>query len=50
MKEWNVVFHYSIRVEADSEDNAQDKAWLEFGEANPNSGYNFVCSVEEVYP
>ena len=48
MKEYNVVFHYSVRVEADDEDDAQDMAWSEFGEANPSSGDNFACTVEEV--
>ena len=47
-KEYSVVFHYSVRVEADDEDDAQDKAWSEFGEANPSSGDNFACTVEEV--
>ena len=48
MKEYNVVFHYSVRVEADDEDDAQDKAWSEFGEANPSSGDNFACTVEAI--
>ena len=48
MKEYNVVFHYSVRVEADDEDDAQDKAWSEFGEANPSSGDNFACTVDEI--
>jgi hypothetical protein len=48
MKEYNVVFHYSVRVEADNEDDAQDKAWSEFGEANPSSGDNFACTVEAI--
>lgn len=48
MKEYNVVFHYSVRVEADDEDDAQDKAWSLFGEANPSTGDNFACTVEEV--
>jgi hypothetical protein len=48
MKEYNVVFHYSVRVEADDEDDAQDKAWLEFSEGNPSSGDNFASTVEEI--
>jgi hypothetical protein len=48
MKEYNVVFHYSVRVEADDEDDARDKAWSEFGEANPSSGDNFACTVEAI--
>ena len=48
MKEYNVVFHYSVRVEADNEDDARDKAWSEFGEANPSSGDNFACTVEAI--
>ena len=48
MKEWNIVFHYSVRVEADNEDDAQEKAWSLFGEANPSTGDNFACTVEPI--
>jgi hypothetical protein len=47
MKEYNVVFHYSVRVEADDEDDAQDKAWSEFGVVRYARGDDFACTVEE---
>tara|TARA_R110000868_G_scaffold53637_2_gene168052 strand:- start:269 stop:421 length:153 start_codon:yes stop_codon:yes gene_type:complete len=48
MKEWNIVFHYSVRVEAENKYMAQDMAWSLFGEANPSHDDNFACTVEEV--
>jgi hypothetical protein len=47
MKTFNVVFHYSLEVVAEDEDTAQDMAWQEFANANPNSGDEFACTVEE---
>lgn len=48
MKEWNVVFHYSVRVEADDEDTAENMAWKEFGQSDPTNMDEFVCTVEEM--
>ena len=46
-KEYSVVFHYSVRVEAEDEDDAQDKAWVLYGDDDcPQE--NFACTVEEV--
>ena len=48
MKEYNVVFHYSVRVEADDEDTAENMAWKEFGQSDPTNMDEFVCTVEEM--
>tara|TARA_R110000868_G_scaffold20517_2_gene86778 strand:+ start:1069 stop:1365 length:297 start_codon:yes stop_codon:yes gene_type:complete len=50
MKEYNVVFHYSVRVEADDEDDAQDKAWSEFGVVrySRTASSEFDCTVEAI--
>jgi hypothetical protein len=48
MKDYNVVFYYSVRVTAESENEAEDMAWSAFGEANPSSGDDFVCTVDEI--
>lgn len=48
MQEYNVVFHYSVRVEADSEESAEDMAWIEFGNADPTNAKDFACTVEEI--
>jgi hypothetical protein len=48
MKEYNVTFYYSVRVTAENEDDAEDMAWSAFGEANPASGDEFVCTVDEM--
>jgi hypothetical protein len=48
MKEYNVVFYYSVRVEADNENTAENVAWKEFGQSDPTSMSEFVCTVKEV--
>lgn len=50
MKEYNVVFHYSVRVEADDEDEAEDMAWSEFGVVrySRTASSEFACTVEEI--
>ena len=47
-KEYSVVFHYSVRVEAEDEDTAEDMAWSLLGEANPMTNDDFSCSVEPI--
>lgn len=44
---YNVVFHYSIEVEAQDEDSAEDMAWEMFGTADPTNADEFACTVEE---
>lgn len=48
MKEYNVVFHYSVRVEAEDEDTAENMAWKEFGQSDPTNMDEFVCTVEPI--
>jgi hypothetical protein len=48
MQEYNVVFHYSVRVEAEDTDTAEDMAWKLFGESDPTNADEFACTVEEV--
>jgi hypothetical protein len=48
MKEYNVVFHYSVRVEAEDEDTAENMAWKEFGQSDPTNMSEFVCTVEPI--
>ena len=48
MKEYSVVLHYSVRVQAEDEETAEDKAWSLFGEANPTTNDDFSCTVDEV--
>lgn len=45
LRSYNVVFHYSMEVEAYSEEEAEDIAWDIFHEET-DSG-NFVATVEE---
>ena len=47
-KEYNVVFHYSVRVEADDEDTAEDTAWEMFATADPTNADEFACTVEPI--
>jgi hypothetical protein len=48
MKEYNAVFCYSIIVEAEDEESAQDTAWLVFGNSSPVFSKDFACVVEEM--
>ena len=48
MKEYTVVLHYSVRVQAEDEDTAEDKAWSLLGEANPMTNDDFSCTVDEI--
>ncbi len=48
MKEYSVVFHYSVRVQAEDEETAEDMAWSLLGEANPTTNDDFSCTVDEV--
>jgi hypothetical protein len=47
-KEYSVVLHYSVRVQAEDEETAEDMAWSLLGEANPMTNDDFSCTVEEV--
>jgi hypothetical protein len=47
MKEYNVVFYYSVRVTAEDEEDAEDMAWSAFGAVDPSVPDDFVCTVEE---
>ena len=48
MKEYNITFYYSVKVTAENEEDAEDMAWSEFGAVDPNSGDDFVCTVDEI--
>ena len=48
MKYYRVGIFASVNVEAENEDDAEDMAWSAFGEANPASGDDFVCTVDEM--
>jgi hypothetical protein len=47
-KEYNVVFHYSVRVQAEDEETAEDMAWEQFGKADPTNTDHFACTVDAV--
>lgn len=47
MTKYNVVFHYSVEVEAQDEDTAENMAWKEFGQSDPTNMDDFVCTVED---
>ena len=47
MTRYNVVFSYSVIVEADDEHDAEDKAWIAFGKAELDTDY-FAAIVDEV--
>ena len=47
-KEYSVVFHYSVRVQAEDKYDAEDMAWSLLGAADPAINDDFSCTVEEV--
>lgn len=46
MAKYNVVFHYSVEVVADDEEQAESEAWSMFGSPDLNNDY-FAVTVEE---
>jgi hypothetical protein len=50
MKTYNVVFCFSVRVEAEDQEAAADKAWESFATANPNNYDDFALTAEEMEP
>lgn len=48
MKEYSVVLHYSVRVEAEDEETAEEMGWQMLGKADPTSNDDFSCEVEQV--
>jgi len=48
MKEYNVVFCHSVRVQADDEDAAEELAWAEFATVDITNADDFPCMVEEM--
>jgi hypothetical protein len=48
MKTYKVSINYTVRVQADDEEDAQEQAWSALGDANPNNEDYFDCTVDEV--
>lgn len=48
MKEYKVVLHYSVQVQAEDEETAESEAWSLLGEANPMTSDDFSCTVDEI--
>jgi hypothetical protein len=47
MKKYSVTFHYSVEVEAEDRDKAEEMAWSKFGNPDFTSNDDFSTTVEE---
>lgn len=47
MKKYNVTFHYSVEIEAEDEETAEEEAWSRFGNPDFTSNDDFSTTVEE---
>jgi len=50
MRTFNIVFCYSVRVEAEDQETAVDKAWESFATANPTNYRDFAMTIEDMEP
>jgi hypothetical protein len=50
MKQYKIVFSYSVQEEAADIDTAVDNAWQKFVQANPFTYREFDMTIEEVDP